>query len=104
MPGVARVGDTHNGICNHGLKCCPHKVSGNIVSGSPNVMANGKPVARLGDSVVHDCPHCGTGEISSASSTVKANGIGVARIGDSVVYPGGSGVIDSCSGNVNAGG
>ena len=104
MPAVARVGDTHKGICSHGASCCPHNVSGPIVSGSPNVIANGSPVARLGDAVTHDCPHCGTGEISSASETVKANGIGVARIGDSVVYPGGGGTIVSGSPDVFAGG
>jgi uncharacterized Zn-binding protein involved in type VI secretion len=104
MPGVARLGDAHSGICDHGEDCCPHAVAGVIVSGSGNVFANGRPVARLGDSVTHSCPHCGTGSISSASGTVKANGIGVARLGDSVTYPGGSGKIDSASGNVFAGG
>jgi uncharacterized Zn-binding protein involved in type VI secretion len=103
LAGVARLGDTHTGICNHGLKCCPHAVTGQISSASGNVNANGKGVARLGDSVVHNCPHCGTGNISSASGKVKVNGIGVARLGDSVTYPGGSGTIVSASGNVFAG-
>jgi uncharacterized Zn-binding protein involved in type VI secretion len=104
MPAVARLGDQHSGICDHGQKCCPHNVSGKIVSASGNVNANGKGVARFGDSVVHDCPHCGTGEISSASGTVNANSIGVARLGDSVTYPGGGGTIVTASGNVFAGG
>lgn len=103
MSGVARVGDRHEGTCNHYFPCCPHLVSGSIVKGSPNVKANGKQVARLGDEVDNNCPHCGIGWISSSSSTVKANGIGVARIGDTVEYPGGSGVIVSGSGDVNAG-
>jgi len=104
MPGVARLNDTHSGTCSHGLKCCPHAVSGPIVSASNDVKANGIGVARLDDSVTHNCPHCGTGNISSASGTVKANGKGVAREGDSVTYPGGSGKIVSASGNVFAGG
>jgi uncharacterized Zn-binding protein involved in type VI secretion len=103
MPAVARVGDPHSGTCSHGDKCCPHSVSGVIVSGSPNVFANGKAVARPGASVTHSCPHCGTGYVSSASSTVRANSIGVARVGDSVTYPGGSGTINSGSGDVFAG-
>jgi len=104
MPRVARIGDTHSGVCDHGEDCCPHSVSGVIVAGSPDVKANGIGVARLGDAVVHNCPHCGTGNVSSASSTVKTNGIGVARQGDSVKYPGGSGTIGSASGDVSAGG
>ena len=103
MPGVARLGDQHSGICSHGLPCCPHKVTGVISSASPDVNANGKGVARLGDAVIHSCPHCGTGVVSSASSTVKANGISVARLGDSVTYPGGGGTIISASGDVFAG-
>ncbi|MDR0475539.1 MAG: PAAR domain-containing protein [Treponema sp.] len=103
MAGVARVGDQHSGICGHGAPCCPHSVSGPIVSGSGNVFANGRAVARLGDSVTHSCPHCGTGVISSASGVVFANGIGVARLGDAVTYPGGSGTIVSASGDVFAG-
>jgi uncharacterized Zn-binding protein involved in type VI secretion len=104
MPRKARLGDQHSGICDHGLPCCPHGVSGVIVQGSPNINSNRKPVARLNDAVTHNCPHCGTGNISSASGTVKANGIGVARIGDSVTYPGGGGKIISASENVFAGG
>jgi uncharacterized Zn-binding protein involved in type VI secretion len=103
MPSLARKGDPHSGVCSHGLPCCPHGVSGVISAGSPDVNANGKPVARLGDSVTHSCPHCGTGVVSSASGTVKANGIGVARAGDSVTYPGGGGTINSGSPDVNAG-
>ena len=104
MPGVARIGDSHSGICDHGEDCCPHGVSGVIVAGSSNVKANGIGVARLGDAVTHSCPHCGTGNISSASGKVRANGIGVARLGDSVTYPGGGGTITSASVNVVADG
>jgi len=103
MPGRARLGDKHEGICDHGALCCPHKVSGVIVAASPNVNANGPGVARLGDPVVHNCPHCGTGFISSASGTVIVNGKGVARLGDSVTYPGGGGKIVTASNDVIAG-
>ena len=103
MPAVARVTDEHQGICDHGMSCCPHNVVGTIVEGSPNTNANGLSVARLNDNVVHNCPHCGTGYVSSCSGTVKANGIGVARLGDSVTYPGGVGTITTASPDVNAG-
>ena len=102
MPGFARKGDIHSGICDHGQRCCPHSVSGTITGHSPDTFANGIEVARLNDSVEHSCPHCGTGHVSSASGDVKANGIGVARLGDSVSYPGGGGTIDSASSDVIA--
>jgi len=103
MAQVARLGDKHSGICDHGLPCCPHNVIGEISSASKDVISNGQREARLNDKVTHDCPHCGTGYISSASSSVFNNGIGVARLGDSVTYPGGGGTIITASGDVFAG-
>ena len=103
MAGVARLTDSHAGICTHGEPCCPHGVIGVIVSASGNVNANGLGVARIGDAVVHNCPHCGVGVVVSGSGKVIVNGSGAARLGDTVVYPGGVGAIISASGNVNAG-
>jgi len=103
MPGEARIGDKHEGICSHGAPCCPHKVSGTIITGSPDVIANGVGVARLGDLAIHNCPHCGKGIIVTASLSVTANGMGIARLGDLVEYPGGIGVIITTSGDVLAG-
>jgi len=100
MPEVARLGDTHKGICSHGVPCCPHNVTGVISEASATDFANEKGIARLGDAVIHDCPHCGTGKITSASIKNFVNGIGVARLGDTVTYPGGSGTIVSASNNV----
>ena len=104
MTRIARVTDEHRGVCSHGAPCCPHSVVGRIVTGSPDVFANGFHVARLNDRVKHNCPHCGTGHISSASGSVFANGMPVARLGDSVTYPGGSGTIAAASPDVFAGG
>ena len=104
MPAQARFTDSHVGVCNHGLRCCPHNVTGTIVGGSSDTFINGLAVARLLDPVAHDCPHCGIGYVSSASSTVLINGLGAAREGDTVTYPGGGGVITSGSPNVNTGG
>jgi len=103
MPAIACIGHSHKGICDHGLPCCPHVVTGVIVSGSGDVKTNGIGVALLGSEVIHDCPHCGTGYISSASGSVFADGIPIAREGDEVTYPKGKGVIISASGNVFAG-
>ena len=101
MPRIARIGDTHHGICSHGYDCCPHSVSGTIVGGSGNV-SNHSGVARNGDAVVHNCPHCGTGHIVASVQDVNVNGKQIAIIGDTVIYPGGSGVIDSGSSDTNA--
>jgi len=102
MPGVARLNDQHEGICNHGAPCCPHSVIGVISTGSGTVNVNGRPMARLNDNVTHNCPHCGTGYISSASG-VNINGEHIARLGDDVTYPAGSGKITTASGDVFSG-
>lgn len=101
MSQMARVGDTHHGICDHGLPCCPHHVTGKIVEGSGNSNGNSREIARDHDNVVHNCPHCGTGYIVAGAEKIFVNGKLVARIGDTVIYPGGSGVIDSGSGDIN---
>jgi len=105
VPGVARQTDKHEGTCDHGASCCPHKVTGEIITASSDYFVNGLGAARLYDKVEHNCPHnCGTGEITTASATVIVNGRGVAREGDEVTYPGGKGKIVTASGNVFAGG
>lgn len=100
---TARLGDKHEGICDHGSICCPHNVTGTIIEGSSSIFVNGKPIARKGDKVIHDCPHCGTGYINVGSSTVHSNVKPTARIGDEVIYPGGKGVIIEGSPNVFTG-
>lgn len=69
MPPVARQGDGHT----HG---------GAVMEGSPNVQANGLPVARVGDRV--HCNQHGTQTIVAGSGTVRANGRAVARHGDAI--------------------
>lgn len=80
MPSVSRIGDTFKAIC-----CC-HKhcrsVTGVIVTGSANVIANGSQVALLNAIGKATCGH--TAIIVSASPNVVANSLGVARIGDVV--------------------
>lgn len=101
MSKIARVGDKHSGICDHGLDCCPHHVTGIIIGGSDNVN-NHSEVARDKDKVIHNCPHCGTGYIVASTNDVHVNGKNIAIIGDTVIYPGGSGKIVSGSPDTNA--
>lgn len=68
MPKVVRVGD-------------PGSHGGSVVTGSPNVYANGKKVARVGDT--YACPIHGPNPIVSGSPDAYANGVKVARVGDS---------------------
>jgi uncharacterized Zn-binding protein involved in type VI secretion len=69
MLNIARVGDA----ISHG---------GSIIQGSDRCFANGRAIARLGDSVV--CAIHGNQIIVSADDNVFVDGIAVARIGDSV--------------------
>ncbi|KHT07778.1 S-type Pyocin domain-containing protein [Pectobacterium brasiliense] len=96
MPGAARLNDIGSG---HG--CFPETP---ITEGSPDVIINGQPAARKGDTVLlHGCP-CPNAphgvhprKIAEGSSTVIINGKPAARIGDSINC---GGVITSGSGNV----
>jgi len=60
------------------------EVCGKIITGSPNVTFEGKPVARVGDEVI--CRKCGYTEekptfIAEGSETITVNGLPMARIG-----------------------
>ena len=69
MPGAARAGVDSAG--------------GTISAGSPDVIVNGSPIARIGDPVAGhgDSPHASP-SMSAGSGDVIANGIGVCRAGD----------------------
>lgn len=68
MPGVARIGDV---------------AGGPILTGRANVLANGIPVAGIGDAISpHGRPPHTASVIVSGSPLVLAGGIPVARIGD----------------------
>ncbi|WP_245929654.1 type VI secretion system PAAR protein [Brenneria roseae] len=96
MPGAARLNDIASGH-----DCFPETP---IVEGSPDVIINGQPAARQGDTVLlHGCP-CPNAphgvhprKIAEGSSTVLINGKPAARIGDGINC---GGVIISGSGNV----
>lgn len=82
MPGIVRLGDL---LAPHGC-WTPH----NMASGSSNVMVNGLPACKVGDSVTVHCEPCNPNvpcHISaqaSGASTVLINGMPAARIGDSI--------------------
>ena len=80
MPAAARQGDA--GV--------PHCSAYVIASGSPTVLINGRPAARVGDtSAPHLIPagdRCRThvAPIATGSATVLINGRLAARVGDSL--------------------
>lgn len=106
MAAVTRIGDNTTGICDLGLKDCPHNRTGTNNSGSPNVFANGKAVHRLGDGGNTNCPHSGSFTSTGGSGTVFVNGKAVTRIGDTTNCGkcGKSGTHSNGSPNVFAGG
>ena len=102
MPGVCRLGDKAKcPIDAHGCVGCPHSVSGPVIQGSSDVLVNGKPVARKGDSGVHGVC-CGPNRfvIARGSSTVFVNGKPVTRNGDMTIHCGGIGKMIHSSSNV----
>jgi uncharacterized Zn-binding protein involved in type VI secretion len=99
MQGMARVTDVFEGTCSN------HKntinITGQITTGSGDILINGLQGARQGDLGVASCGH--TGVIVSYSSTVISNEKGAARIGDSVVGEGIDAVITTGSADVICG-
>jgi len=78
---------------SHGCPACPHPTVGPIVTGSPNVLINGHPAARVGDTGVHAaCCGPNTFTITTGDSTVLINGRAAALIGKSITqHCGGTG-------------
>ena len=79
MPAATRIGDADIPHCSGMVRA----------EGSPNVMINGIPNSRMGDS---NTPHLLPGDpcpthsapIASGSTTVFVNGKGAGRVGDSI--------------------
>ena len=103
MPGQTRKFDRTTGICNHGLPCCPHNVTGIFMQGSTDCDCNGLASQRVYDMTMHDCPHCPNGMVTSGSTGKKVNGLGAARLGDPVTEFYGTGIITSGSGDTDVG-
>jgi uncharacterized Zn-binding protein involved in type VI secretion len=106
MPPVGRVGDNAFVPADaHGCPACPHPATGPATVGSPNVLVNGLPVLRLGDSGVH-AACCGPNQWKAAkgSSTVFVNDKPAHRMGDTTSHCGGVGNLIVGSANVIVGG
>ncbi len=93
MPPLGRVGD--NAMCPadvHGKPCCPHPTTGPASAGSPDVLINGIPALRVGDTGVH-AACCGPNkwEAVKGSGTVFINGKPAFRLGDTTKHCGGVG-------------
>jgi uncharacterized Zn-binding protein involved in type VI secretion len=58
----------------------PGSHGGSVTSGSPDVIVNGKAVARVGDT--YACSIHGANPIATGSADTFANGKAVARVGD----------------------
>jgi uncharacterized Zn-binding protein involved in type VI secretion len=105
MPGVARLGDISTAIADtHGCPACPHPVSGPAIVGSPDVMVNGLPILRVGDSGIHTaCCGPNTWCATHGSCSVFANGKMIVRREDPIKHCGAIGKMAGGSKNVNAG-
>ena len=89
----------------HGCPGCPHDCKGPITRGSPNVMVNGLPASRVGDTGTHSsCCGPNTFEASAGSGTVFINGIKAHRKDDAQIHCGGDGKMTTGSPDVFTGG
>lgn len=104
MPGQARLGDLAKGTDAHGCKSCTHTVIGPGVQGASDIIVNGLPAMRTGDSGIHMLC-CGPNRWSAGngSKTVLFNGKAAFRKGDPTNHCGGSGSQIQGSGNVVVG-
>ena len=86
-----------NAVCPgdaHGCPACPHPVVGPIISGSPTVLLNGMPAARVGDPGIHSAC-CGGNNytITSGDESVLIDGRPAAHKGSATKHCGGTGSI-----------
>lgn len=78
MTKIARLNDRTLGDCSeHGPG-----IGGKIITGSPDIEVNGRPLARVGDKVLADCGHIA--QIVTGSATEIGNDRLVARLNDRV--------------------
>lgn len=93
--GAARLNDLTLGECSvHGPD-----IKGKIATASGNVYINGRPTARLGDTVILECGH--RAKIVTASGSEGTNNkLATARLNDKVKGPEYTGKIVTASGNV----
>jgi uncharacterized Zn-binding protein involved in type VI secretion len=106
MPPQGRVGDNAFVPADaHGCPACPHPATGPATKGSPDVLVNGMPALRLGDSGMH-VACCGPNKWNAAkgSGSVYINNLPAHRLGDTTAHCGGVGNLIVGSPNVLVGG
>ena len=78
----------------HGCPACPHPTNGPIDTGSPTVLLNGHPAARVGDHGIHAaCCGPNTYTIASGDNSVLIDGRPAAHKGSVTTHCGGAGSI-----------
>ena len=105
MPPACRIGDkAHCPRDSHGNTCCAHSVIGPAVSGSPDIIINGRPALRVGDRGRHSsCCGPNTWQAAAGSASVLCNGLPLARLGDATRHCGGTGKMVEASPDVDIG-
>lgn len=100
-----RLGDSSLAPADaHGCLACPHPASGPATSGSPDVLVNGLPALRVGDSGSHAaCCGPNTWTAVAGSASVLINGRPAHRQGDQTQHCGGVGTLLVGSANVLVG-
>ena len=106
MPGQGRLGDKSSVPADaHGCPACPHPAMGPAIAGSCDVLVNGRPALRVGDSGIHAaCCGPNTWSAQGGSGSVFINGQGAHRMGDASQHCGGIGQLIEASANVFVGG
>src|SRR3569832_1807419 len=105
MPGQGRLGDkAHVNLDAHGCPACPHPATGPAISGSPNVLTNGRPSLRVDDPGMHAaCCGTNTWTAKAGAQTVFINNKAAHRLGDATKHCGGMGMLIEGSNNVMVG-
>ncbi len=107
MPGVGRLGDLSQTQADaHGCPGCPHPATGPAITGSPDVLVNGRPALRgQGEDVGVHAACCGPNmwKTVMGSPTVLINGKPAHRLNDLDAHCGGVGKLTTASTDVIAG-
>lgn len=104
--GLGRLGDRSLVEADyHGCSACAHRAVGPAISGSGDVLINGRPALRVGDRGVHSaCCGANTWEATSGSASVLINQRAAHRRGDTDRHCGGLGYLLEGSDDVLVGG
>ena len=103
---MGRLGDKSFAPADaHGCPACPHPVIGPAITGSPNVLVNGRPALRVTDQGIH-AACCGPNMWNAiiGSATVFINYLPAHRMGDTDMHCGGVGTLVEGSLDVIVGG